>query len=417
MDSVHLFYSWQSDRGGALCRHFIRRALDEAAARIEDERGIVVVIDSDTAGVAGTPPVTETILEKIRACDIFVADMSFVGATEEDPPKLLPNPNVMAEYGYARAVKGNDRILLVMNTAFGPPAGLPFDLQAMRYPTAYDAPPGIGDSARRTARAALTDRLVPYIGAVIDGVAAARDTASSPAHDIRERTERMVGEFDSHALDTERPVLIEQPSITVRMFPAAALDGVRIDPLAVKQVRDRFVPAGFVPDWRQDMTDARQFASFDPPRPRWQRPNPESYWYVRLLQSGFLELSARIGARINDDTTILVSGRHIEVRIVDAVRRLAGIAEAVGLGGPFSCVAALQGVEDVQIDHGRLASRPLRRPGLFLGSAFLIDAEFPAGELRPMFDAFWLEAGFDEGSPSFGTGAWDGDGDSPLYRL
>jgi hypothetical protein len=53
-----------------------------------------------------------------------------VASTDEG--KRAPNPNVLVEYGYALARHGVQRLLLVMNTAFGSPSELPFDLRHLR---------------------------------------------------------------------------------------------------------------------------------------------------------------------------------------------------------------------------------------------------------------------------------------------
>jgi hypothetical protein len=132
---LKVLYAWQSDHPEKLGKEFIRIALQEAADRIKAARGLDIQIDSDTQGVVGTPPVNDTILRKIDACHIFVGDMTFVAAT--DVGKQIPNPNIMAEYGYALKAKGWDRILLVMNTAFGSPENLPFDLHHHRHPASY----------------------------------------------------------------------------------------------------------------------------------------------------------------------------------------------------------------------------------------------------------------------------------------
>jgi hypothetical protein len=76
-----LFYSWQADRPGELCRHFIHIALRAAAEAVSRATGVTVEIDSDTQGEPGTPPITDTILMKIRECDAFLADMTFVAET------------------------------------------------------------------------------------------------------------------------------------------------------------------------------------------------------------------------------------------------------------------------------------------------------------------------------------------------
>jgi hypothetical protein len=61
-----------------------------------------VIIDSDTQGVAGEPHVTEELLRKISESEFFAPDLTFVGRT--DGGKLLPNPNVLIECGYALRV-------------------------------------------------------------------------------------------------------------------------------------------------------------------------------------------------------------------------------------------------------------------------------------------------------------------------
>jgi hypothetical protein len=52
-----------------------------------------------------------------------------VGSDTERPS---PNPNVLVELGYALRALGEERVILVMNTAFGKPEALPFDLRRKR---------------------------------------------------------------------------------------------------------------------------------------------------------------------------------------------------------------------------------------------------------------------------------------------
>jgi hypothetical protein len=156
---ITVFYAWQSDRDQKGNRHFIRRALDDAAKRINDDGALAVEIkvDADTEGVLGAPPVTETILKKIGASDIFVPDLTFIAQT--DASKLTPNPNVMAEYGYALRALTFEAMMPVMNTHYGAPTELPFDLGHVRHPTQYDLPPASPDGSRRAARAVLSEKL------------------------------------------------------------------------------------------------------------------------------------------------------------------------------------------------------------------------------------------------------------------
>jgi hypothetical protein len=120
---ITVFYAWQSDTPGNIGRNFIRKALDDAADRMNSDpslSGLTIAIDADTEGEVGTPPVTETILRKIGKADIFAPDLTFVAKT--DGGKLIPNPNVMVEYGYALRALSFEAMMPVMNTHYGPPA-------------------------------------------------------------------------------------------------------------------------------------------------------------------------------------------------------------------------------------------------------------------------------------------------------
>lgn len=167
---IIVFYAWQSDRPTTINRNFIRKALDEAAKRITGDAsvGVDVLIDADTEGVVGTPPVTETILGKIAASDVFVPDLTFVAET--DAGKLIPNPNVMIEYGYALHALTFKAMMPVMNTHFGPPELLPFDMGHVRHPTQYEAPPEISDAERRERRGKLSQTLEAILRLMIQDI-------------------------------------------------------------------------------------------------------------------------------------------------------------------------------------------------------------------------------------------------------
>ncbi|MDB6149752.1 MAG: hypothetical protein JWQ44_1200, partial [Chthoniobacter sp.] len=149
-----VFYSWQSDTPSNLNRSFVERALGIAIERLHADvalepalRHAAVEIDKDTKGIGGSPPITQTILDKIQKCAAFVADLTFVGESLQSiktPTKhrLLPNPNVLIEYGYALHCHGHGRIVTVMNTAFGDcnQNTLPFDLRHLRWPITYHLP-------------------------------------------------------------------------------------------------------------------------------------------------------------------------------------------------------------------------------------------------------------------------------------
>jgi hypothetical protein len=139
--SFTVFYSWQSDLPRKITRDFIHEAAVAAVARM----GIGLVLeesprlDHSTDGVSGLPSIGDTILGKIDQCGMFIADVSFVGRTNrgDRQKKLMPNPNVLFELGYAFARIGWRRLILTMNTAYGEEKDLPFDLRFRRFPFGY----------------------------------------------------------------------------------------------------------------------------------------------------------------------------------------------------------------------------------------------------------------------------------------
>ncbi|MDY7007594.1 MAG: hypothetical protein SWX82_27585 [Cyanobacteriota bacterium] len=60
--------------------------------------------------------------------------------------RLTPNPNVLIELGYAMKTLGEGKFIMVMNTAFGTPEQLPFDLRMRRVIT-YNMPVDSKDKA------------------------------------------------------------------------------------------------------------------------------------------------------------------------------------------------------------------------------------------------------------------------------
>ncbi len=142
-----VFFSWQADTPNRVGRTFLRAALEEvcrgiAAEATLDEASRDVAVDSDTQGVAGQPPIAETIFKKIDSSAVFVADMTFTGTRLDGRP--TPNPNVLIEYGWALKALGHERVICVMNSAYGKPSreNLPFDLAYLRWPIAYALPDG-----------------------------------------------------------------------------------------------------------------------------------------------------------------------------------------------------------------------------------------------------------------------------------
>lgn len=113
MSEYRLFYSWQNDRIDV--KGIVFNALKSAKVKLKSE-GICLIIDQDTSGRTGKRKIEDEVLKKIEKCDIFLADLTPVTCLVKAPekhelPKLMPNSNVMFEYGYALRAKGENRMI------------------------------------------------------------------------------------------------------------------------------------------------------------------------------------------------------------------------------------------------------------------------------------------------------------------
>jgi hypothetical protein len=167
-----VFYSWQSDLDSKFNRNLIEEALERAlkAVKRDNVAAIEPVLDRDTSGAPGSPAIADTIFNKIAAADVFVADVSIINSSAEG--RQTPNPNVLLELGYAISQLGWDRIILVVNTAFGKPESLPFDLRGRRV-VSYSSTTGTEKSA---IRGLLQGRFETALGSVLG------DSMASPVH-------------------------------------------------------------------------------------------------------------------------------------------------------------------------------------------------------------------------------------------
>jgi hypothetical protein len=97
-----IFYSWQSDNKPV--RNKLTRALEIVAKQLSSELSEAdrPEVDSDTQGTFGSEDIMPIIFSKIDTCSVFVADVTPITKLGD---KLIPNPNVMAELGYALKTK------------------------------------------------------------------------------------------------------------------------------------------------------------------------------------------------------------------------------------------------------------------------------------------------------------------------
>lgn len=166
-----VFFSWQSDRPSREGRSLIETALEDAVKRIAADASIdepyrELSVDKDTKNVPGSPRIFETILSKIEQASAFVADLTYCGNRVEGGP--TPNPNVLIEYGYALKALGENRVISVMNSAYGEASreSMPFDLLTRRYPISYSLRDDSSETERRECRRQLSKRIEDALRAV-----------------------------------------------------------------------------------------------------------------------------------------------------------------------------------------------------------------------------------------------------------
>lgn len=242
--SQNVFFSWQSDTVSKVGRGFIEQALNRAVGAINSDLEIQdanrpdtpsLLVDKDTQGVAGSPSIVDTILGKIDGALCFVGDLTFIARRENGGG--VPNPNVMVEYGYALHALGENRVLSVMNEAFGAPSkeNMPFDLAHKRFPITYkfsaDATSGnrkeeLGKLAKdleRALRSVLDHHLstVPEVKpAAFPAKAPGRGKARfrSPISEADNRTR--IGWTEPSLGSASRPLILEDgPAMYLRVFP------------------------------------------------------------------------------------------------------------------------------------------------------------------------------------------------------
>lgn len=132
--SFTVFFSWQSDvpENSDFLRSFIKSSIK----KFETTQNVNVLYDEASRSVVGSQKVEEVILEKIRACDVFIADITPITRIETEEGeknriKLLPNPNVAFELGYAMHCLPMEQVLIVLPTGISH-GQLPFDFNHNR---------------------------------------------------------------------------------------------------------------------------------------------------------------------------------------------------------------------------------------------------------------------------------------------
>lgn len=230
---MKVFWSWQSDTPAKLNKDFVKAALQDAVAQVSEDLGFTEAerptVDHDTKDEPGLVAIVETIFKKIEAAEVFVGDVTFVGATPDG--KLLPNANVMIELGHALTSVGHHGIILVANKAFGGrPEDLPFDLRHRRGPITYELKEGTPKPEREAILRRLTKDLAQALRVNLGAAVTKRNAeVTYPLHPPRpddRSTWLQVGEsirhLDSMAVGGESKWNVpEKTRSYMRIIPAA----------------------------------------------------------------------------------------------------------------------------------------------------------------------------------------------------
>lgn len=173
---MKIFWSWQSDTPGKIGRHLIRDALREAIDQLKQAEDIeepirdALHLDHDIQDVTGSPDLARTILDKIDASEVVVADVTAVGevVASADSEKKLINSNVAIELGYALRARTDQNVILVFNEHYGKHQDLPFDLRHKGGAITFDLRPDAERSQIAEQKKKLKDRFVralkPFLG-------------------------------------------------------------------------------------------------------------------------------------------------------------------------------------------------------------------------------------------------------------
>jgi hypothetical protein len=252
---MKIFWAWQSDLPGRISRHFVRDALKDAIEELkqpqeieepsEEARRSSLHLDSDRQGVPGSPDLAREILKKIDASSVFVGDITPVGTvtlivdeeSESVAAKKLMNPNVAIELGYSIARHTDNRLIMILNTAFGGRADVPFDLRHKAGPITYELRANATGAQIKSERARLVPVLVHALRDMLPNV-------STPVADVKGELPKVgkalffargevLATSDSAHTKNSTHVFDSDTVLYLRVFPAIELEA----PLALDVLR------------------------------------------------------------------------------------------------------------------------------------------------------------------------------------
>jgi len=194
-----VFFSWEmeTDTQGFHNKGFLKDCINKVINEIERMKmlkDIKLNLVEGLSDSSGHPIVSEEMMRQVKACHIFVGDLTVTQKLGERTQKEIernetflrqtPNANVLIEYAIALNKTENfyQQTVLLMNTVNGDvndnPDLIPFDLRGRRYPITFRL-----ENDDRDAKQKAEKELMPsLIKGLVDAANAARDYAKLKYH-------------------------------------------------------------------------------------------------------------------------------------------------------------------------------------------------------------------------------------------
>lgn len=416
-----VFYSWQSDTPSNINRNFIERALLEALKRLHSDatlenalRDTTVELDKDTKGIAGSPPIAETILRKIDECAVFVADVTFVGESKGslvstgEKPRQFPNPNVMLEYGYALKRHSHTALIAVMNSAFGKPdaESLPFDLRHLRWPITYQlADSSAADKEQQfqelvaTLMSAIGLILANYSSVALPIAGFSPQKPTTNAAVFFEKTSDLFGDYGGSFN------VPNGAKAYLRLYPSIAVAPISSH-LAARNLANtgHLQPLGRVRGWGFDRNVFGAIA-YEPPDDGklfhfTQLFLSREIWGVdaRVLNAEHIRAQrAQLQRWLGNDSTKYIASGYISEYFVKGLQNYLGFAQAhLQLTPPLRIEAGLTGIKgySIAVQQSQILGMALQDSISWQGEVPFYGK--PAWEtLAPFFDQVWENCGLE----------------------
>lgn len=165
--NFNIFYSWQSDlkENRNAIKSSIEKAINLVTKDTKNKLNLEINLDRDTNNNSGSPDIADTILQKILNSDIFICDVSVINnnlVSRLLNYRLIPNPNVLIELGYAIRHLGWERIICINNLKYGKTEQVPFDIRHHRITAFNSENVEFKETLRNTLKSAIKSIIIDY---------------------------------------------------------------------------------------------------------------------------------------------------------------------------------------------------------------------------------------------------------------